>query len=126
MELLQYDILYGEGYVYGGEDPYPASNLTMGTQDVVIDKVIAGEEYYFVIGKNFTKWSKVYVNDEKQSTKYFSSSRIRFKKGALKEGINTIVVNQVGSSSTIFRSSNPITVELEPDEEAETEENRNK
>ena len=36
MELLQYDILYGDHYVYGGGNPYPASNLIMGTQDVVM------------------------------------------------------------------------------------------
>lgn len=122
MELLQYDILYGEGYVYGGTDPYPASNLIMGTQNVVIEQVIASGKYYYVTGQNFTKWSKVHVNDEKESTKYISSSKIRFKKEALKEGLNTIVVNQMGSSNTIFRSSNEIQIEIQSKEEVETEE----
>lgn len=36
-ELLQYDLLYGNRYSYHGVDKYPASNLVMGVQDVVID-----------------------------------------------------------------------------------------
>ena len=30
MELLQYDILYGEHYVYDGGNPYPATDIVMG------------------------------------------------------------------------------------------------
>ncbi|MCD7716817.1 MAG: LTA synthase family protein [Lachnospiraceae bacterium] len=115
MELLQYDILYGEHYVYDGENPYPATDLVMGTEEVVIDQILDIGEYYYLIGENFTKWSKVYVNDEKISTTYYTSRMLRIKKSKVPEGTNTIVVNQVGSSSTIFRSSN--TVELVVSEE---------
>ncbi len=115
MELLQYDILYGEHYVYGGENPYPATDLVMGTEDVVIDQILDIGDYYYLIGENFTKWSKVYVNDEKISTTYYTSRMLRIKKSKVPEGTNTIVVNQVGSSSTIFRSSN--TIELVVSEE---------
>ncbi|MCD7763985.1 MAG: LTA synthase family protein [Lachnospiraceae bacterium] len=115
MELLQYDILYGEHYVYGGENPYPASDLVMGTEEVVIDQILDVGDYYYLIGENFTKWSRVYVNDEKISTTYYTSRMLRIKKSKVPEGTNTIVVNQVGSSSTIFRSSN--TVELVVSEE---------
>ncbi|MEG1291342.1 MAG: sulfatase-like hydrolase/transferase, partial [Lachnospiraceae bacterium] len=34
MELLQYDVLYGNRYAYQGMDLYPASNLIMGVEDV--------------------------------------------------------------------------------------------
>ncbi|MCD7818602.1 MAG: LTA synthase family protein [Lachnospiraceae bacterium] len=119
MELLQYDILYGEHYVYGGENPYPASDLIMGTEDVVIDQIMETDSYCYVIGENFTKWSKVYINGEKISTTYYSSTMLRFKKSKLSKGTNSIVVNQVGSSNTIFRSSNE--VELTVLEETETE-----
>ena len=38
-ELLQYDLLYGDRFSYDGQDRYPASDLVMGTEDVVIDSV---------------------------------------------------------------------------------------
>ncbi len=119
LELLQYDLLYGERYAYGGGDPYPASDLVIGTQDVIIDQLMEVNDYIYVIGDNFTKWSKIYINEEKVSTTYYSSTMLRFKKEKLQEGENTIVVNQVGSSNTIFRSSNELqyTVEADADEE---------
>ncbi|MCD7957818.1 MAG: sulfatase-like hydrolase/transferase [Lachnospiraceae bacterium] len=117
MEMLQYDILYGEHYVYGGEDPYPASDLIMGTEEVEIHRILETDDYYYIIGSNFTKWSKVYVNGEKISTTYYSSHLLRVKKSKVPNGTNSIVVCQVGSSSTIFRSSNE--VELIVGEETE-------
>ncbi|MCD8105178.1 MAG: LTA synthase family protein [Lachnospiraceae bacterium] len=119
MELLQYDILYGEHYVYGGENPYPASDLIMGTEEVEIHRILETDDYYYIVGQNFTKWSKVYVNGEKISTTYYSSHLLRVKKSKVPDGTNTIVVNQVGSSSTIFRSSNEM--ELTVGEETEVQ-----
>lgn len=108
MELLQYDILYGEHYVYGGGNPYPASDLRMGTQDILLNAVTETDLYYYVMGENFTKWSKVYVDDTKIGTSYISSKLLRFKKEKMGEGLHKLVVSQVGSSDTIFRSSNPM------------------
>ncbi|MCD7883578.1 MAG: sulfatase-like hydrolase/transferase [Lachnospiraceae bacterium] len=119
MEMLQYDILYGEHYVYGGENPYPASDLIMGTEEVEIHRILETDDYYYIIGSNFTKWSKVYVNGEKISTTYYSSHLLRVKKSKVPNGTNSIVVCQVGSSSTIFRSSNE--VELIAGEETEAQ-----
>lgn len=108
MELLQYDILYGEHYCYGGENPYPATDLVMGTQEVVIDQIMETDRYYYVLGDNFTKWSRVYIDGSKKSTTYISSKLLRIKKSAMEEGTHEVVVSQVGSSDTIFRSSNQV------------------
>ena len=108
MELLQYDILYGDHYVYGGGNPYPATDLVMGTRDIIVDSVMETENYYFINGENFTKWSKVYVDDEKVSTSFIFSKLLRIKKDAMDEGLHKLVVSQVGSSESIFRSSAPL------------------
>ena len=108
MELLQYDILYGDHYVYGGGNPYPATDLVMGTQDIIVDSVMETENYYFINGENFTKWSKVYVDDEKVKTSFIFSKLLRIKKDAMDEGMHKLVVSQVGSSDSIFRSSDPL------------------
>lgn len=106
LELLQYDILYGEHYAYQGKDLYPASDLVMGTQDVVIKRIETtydGKSYIY--GDNFTKWSRVYRNGEKISTKYISGNELMVKTSSLEQD-DSIVVNQMGSQSTVFRSSN--------------------
>lgn len=107
LENLQYDILYGNRYCYGDEDPYPATDIVMGIDEVVVEDVHDSDEGDRVVitGEGFTKWSRVYVNGEKISTTYVSGNEITIKKSKIEDG-DTIVVCQVGSSSTIFRSSN--------------------
>lgn len=108
-ELLQYDLLYGDLFAYGGEQKYPASSLEMGVEDVVINDIRLSDDQTTLIltGENFTPWSKVYVNNEKVSTEYISGTELRIAVGDVQDGA-AIVVNQVGSSSTIFRSSNQV------------------
>ncbi len=106
LDLLQYDILYGERYCYNGTDPYPASDLVMGIDKVSISNVAdapMGDKVY-VYGHNFTNWSKVYVNDSKITTTYFSNGMLAIDKADVKDG-DVITVCQVGSSDTIFRKS---------------------
>ena len=109
-ELLQYDLLYGNRYSYHGVDKYPASNLVMGVQDVVIDhtSMSADKTKLTIFGENFTPWSKVYVDGEKVSTEYISGNCLEISMANLSDG-SELVVNQVGSSNTIFRSSNTVT-----------------
>ena len=108
MELLQYDTLYGKHFAYHGEDLYPASNLQMGVQDIIADQIQELEDGLHIYGANFTKWSKVFVNNVKVPTAFVSDKELVISLGDLKDSENTLVVNQMGSSDTIFRSSNEI------------------
>lgn len=103
---LQYDLLYGERYAYNGTNPYPASELIMGVEDTSIVGIhpSAYVGYTSISGTNFTRWSKVYVNGDKVPTYYVNSSRLRIPEEYLSDG-DTVVVNQMGSSDTVFRST---------------------
>lgn len=120
MELLQYDILYGKHYAYHGEDPYPASDMKMGVQDVAAERVEEQADGLHIYGQNFTKWSKLFVNGTRVPTSYRSSTELAISINDLQEGINSLVVNQMGSSDTIFRSSNEISYLKSPSESAES------
>jgi len=109
MEMLQYDLLYGNRYAYHGEDLFPATDIVMGVDDIVISRLTPFGDKFTITGKNFTPWSRVFINDEKVSTTFISDTEVQFSIDALKDGKNTIVVNQMGSSNTIFRSSNEMT-----------------
>lgn len=113
LELLQYDLLYGDRYSYDGEDRYPASDLVMGTEDVAIQSVSFSEDQTELVieGDNFTPWSKVYVNDTKIDTEYISGTELHVAAGDVPDG-STLTVCQVGSSDTIFRSSSPVIVQI--------------
>lgn len=121
LENLQYDILYGKRYCYNGEDLYPASDLVMGIDDVEITDIrpSAIEDKIYIYGKNFTQSSRVFINGEKVSCTQVSTGLLSINKEAISDG-DTVVVNQMGSSNTVFRSSNEWTY-LDPNVEHETE-----
>ena len=106
LELLQYDILYGKQYVYGGEKmPVEEPHMVMGIRDVsltdVVDHLDKGCSLY---GENFTKSSKVFVNGTKQKSTFLNNTRIDLPEMKLSDG-DEIMIVQMGSSNTVFRMS---------------------
>lgn len=126
LRTLQYDLLYGERYAYDQQDLYPRTDLIMGVQDVVIEGTYI--EYdgtkLSIIGKNFTPWSKVFIDGQRVTTSYKSGTRVVIFLKDIEDG-STIVVNQLGAGETIFRSSQeyvwnaPLWYNSEMEEEAE-------
>ena len=107
LEMLQYDMLYGKCFVYGGKDKAPTvdGHFQMGILDVTLSGMEqSGEESYNFYGQNMTANSKVYVNGDKHKTTFYNDAHIELKGKRLDEG-DKIVVSQVGSSSRVFRSS---------------------
>ena len=120
LETLQYDLLYGEKYVYEGEDPYPATGIQMGIHDVTLDRVYQFGGSGHVFGDHFSKWSKVYINGKQVDTEYHSGQHLSFDSEKLESG-DTVVVNQMGSGNDILRSSNQRTYTAPEREESEEE-----
>ena len=109
LELLQYDILYGKQYVYNGKAPIIEGHMVMGIRNVSLSSIVPQlNSGYSLYGENFTKYSRVYVNGEKQKSSFLNNTRINLSETELKDG-DVIQVGQVGSSDTIFRMSDKYT-----------------
>lgn len=106
LELLQYDILYGKQYVYGGEKmPVEEPHMVMGIRDVSLTDVVDHlDEGCSLYGENFTKSSKVFVNGTKQKSTFLNNTRIDLPEMKLRDG-DEIMIVQMGSSNTVFRMS---------------------
>lgn len=105
LELLQYDLLYGKQYTYQGEPVITEGHIEMGVRDaevLYLSESLEGE--YTIVGNNFTKWTYVYINGEKQSRKFVNENTLKLKKSHL-EDWDVVTISQVGSSNTIFRTS---------------------
>lgn len=77
LEMLQYDLLYGDQSAYEGDsDPYPATNLTMGTKPIQITSVSNLYGRLLINGQNFTEYSSILINDELYPTAFISSTQI--------------------------------------------------
>lgn len=109
LELLQYDILYGKQYVYNGKAPITEGHMVMGIRNVSLSSIVPQlNSGYSLYGENFTKYSRVYVNGEKQKSSFLNNTRINLSETELKDG-DVIQDGQVGSSDTIFRMSDKYT-----------------
>ena len=111
LRVLEYDILYGDKEVYGGELPYSPTNLQMGHKNITIKKVSNSDNNFVVTGENFTKFSYVMVNGEYADTIFVSDDMLLVDGITLKDGDSVVVVQKgkdgIKLSSTsmfIFRS----------------------
>ncbi len=105
LELLQYDILYGDQYVYDGNPPITEGHMVMGVRDVSLTDIVPHlDGGYSLYGENFTAYTRVYVNGEEQEKKFLNNTRIDLPSTELKEG-DVIYTCQYGSSDTLFRKA---------------------
>lgn len=124
LENLQYDLLYGERYSYHGEDLYPATDIIMDVEDVSISSLYKNNinNKLTVHGSNFTKNTKIFVNGEKVSTSYLSSTILTTPLKNVKDG-DVITVSVTGSKGIILRDGNSEITYNDPDVvDTETEE----
>lgn len=108
LEMLQYDMLYGKRYVYGGIENAPKvdGSFQMGIQDVELTGIERKKDgTYALYGTNMTASSYVYINGVKKGTPTFiNDQRIEIGKISLDDG-DVIVVKQIGSANRVFRTS---------------------
>ena len=99
LETLQYDILYGEQYVYGGESPYEPTDMQMGILPIEIEQVEqVSENTYRITGENFTVASQVEINGELTATVFLNNSSLLIQDVELEYG-DQIAVAQICDST---------------------------
>ena len=111
LKSLSYDLLYGDNYATGGQNPYKATDLQLGLNKVTVSSVTplydeAGTVY--VYGKHFTSYSKVYINDEKQKTVYVDPNTLMIVYPDLKNG-DELSVYQQNSDEHVLSKTDPYT-----------------
>lgn len=75
--MLQYDILYGKRYAYGGVNPYEVTDMTYGIEK---PSILSTEEYvrgFIIHGEHFTPDTKVMLNGEEiETVVYFGPNQL--------------------------------------------------
>lgn len=101
MEILQYDLLYGEGYGYGEEGFHEPAEFSMGIIDQTIDKVVQIQDKVYVFGENFTTQSKVHVNGDFYSTGFVNENLVRVKDLTLEDG-DEVSIKQLAPNKRVL------------------------
>ena len=102
LETLQYDILYGEQYVYGGESPYKSTDMRMGMHDTEFTEVRADasvEGSYYIIGDYFTPSTEIQINGEWVDTNYLDTKTLLITGQNLTDYDRICVVQRSNSST---------------------------
>ena len=118
LQVLGYDMFYGDNYFNGGENVYTATNLKYGVENVSINNVYRDQsdnDYLIIKGKDFTKYSAVYINDEKVDSEFLDENTLRVGIAKVTEDIN-VVVKQSYKGKLILQTSNSIIYTAAEDE----------
>ncbi len=97
LKNLSYDLLYGDKYATNGENPYKATDIKLGLNEVKLSSVTPlydEEGTVYLYGNNFTTYSKVYINEEKQATEYIDPNTLMIVYPELKAGDEISVYQQ--------------------------------
>lgn len=100
LEMLQYDILYGEKYVYGGKNPFERVKMHLGVEDSQLDSIekISDGQYY-IKGKNLTQSAFLEVNGELVAANFVDENTLLLLDTELKEN-DTVDIAIRSNSST--------------------------
>lgn len=76
LKALEYDLLYGENYIYDGETPFTATDLQMGTKALKLADVSLKDGEYIVRGDNFTPYCKVYFDGKEIESRWIDEHHL--------------------------------------------------
>ncbi len=105
LEALSYDMLYGKHYIYGGENPYKATDLKMGVKDIKIDEIVKIGDDYYIKGQNFTEFSKISLDDKILDTVYLGPTILALKEEVDPEDVSKMKISQVEKYDEILSTT---------------------
>ncbi|MBP5609858.1 MAG: hypothetical protein J6X72_00755, partial [Clostridia bacterium] len=113
LRLLEYDLVNGRKYAYGGKERYEIKDMAMGVKPITVSNVNPlGEKAFLVSGENFTEWSVVYLNGKKCQTTFVSPVHLRVNGKELKPG-DVVTVEQVSVDRVRLGSTSPLVYRAE-------------
>lgn len=115
LAALEYDILYGDKYLYDGVTPYQRTDMRMGVKDVAVTSALLREDTVIVRGENFTPFSVVYVDGKALDTFYIDQHTLTAHKGLLTRLAENaqIRVCQVDADGTVLSAAAEAELEIE-------------
>lgn len=77
---IQYDVLYGKSYLYGGEkSPYPPQDMKMGCVPMEITGFWERDGQWYVTGRNFSPYCQVTAAGDRLETEVLSPWLLRLE-----------------------------------------------
>ena len=108
LESIEYDILYGERYVYpNGENPYSATDMVYGSRTISISDISVSGNVITIRGENFTLSSRITVDGEVLETTKNPDGSLSATLESRLEGGDAITVAQYTNENTFLGETAP-------------------
>ncbi len=103
LELIEYDILYGEKFSYGGEDRYLPTDLQMGYGEIEVTGVTFDKdnELAYINGNGFNEYSYVFINGKQVETTYIDYHKLSVSAEDIFAGAS-ISIGQIGDDKDLI------------------------
>lgn len=101
LHALQYDMLYGEKYIYDGKNPWEPADMKMGVKEIKIDSIVKIGDKYYIKGQNFTEYSKVNLDGEILDTVYLGPTILGLEEKVDPDDVSKMKVSQVDDNEIL-------------------------
>lgn len=106
LKALQYDILYGKDYIYGGINPIDPTNMKMGVREINVDKLVKVGSKYYIKGKNFTPSSTITLNGKVLDTIFLGPTVLGLlEENVSSDDISKMKVSQIDKNQEILSTT---------------------
>ncbi len=105
LKALQYDMLYGKEYIFGGINPYDPTKMKMGVKDIKVEKVVEIGSKYYIKGQNFTPFSKISIGDRVLDTIFLGPTVLGLLEEVKPGDVAKMKVSQVEKNKEILSTT---------------------
>lgn len=105
LKAIGYDMLYGKYYIYGGTNPFKATDMKMGVKEIKIDEVVKIGDKYYIKGQNFNEYSKVTLNGKALKTIYLGTNILGLLEDVNPDDVDNMKVSQVETKTKEIMST---------------------
>lgn len=113
LEILCYDMLYGENTATGGKNVYEPTKIQYGVKNVSVSAAYRDQsdtDYLIIKGEHFTNYSAVFINDEKIIPEFIDENTLRIHLDKQTADIK-VIVKQSYKGKLVLQTSNEIIYE---------------
>ncbi|MBR0598317.1 LTA synthase family protein [Sinanaerobacter chloroacetimidivorans] len=105
LKALQYDMLYGNNYIFGETNPFASTDLKMGVKDIKVEKVVEIGSKYYIKGQNFTPFSKISIDDKVLDTIFLGPTILGLLEEVDPDQVVNMKVSQVEKNNEILSTT---------------------
>ena len=112
LEILEYDLVYGDNYLYDGDSPYEATDMRLGIHNIVINSANYRYGRLMVKGNGFNEFSKVVIDGEIKATAYIDTHTLAVVMDEFPEEAASVAVAQISNEGIELSRTDEFPAEL--------------